>query len=336
MVTKLRPQTVRLVTYGLHGHRAAYLELFKKLLPQAEVGSIPPDWSSLAVSPQPLFFLMLEEAPVAFATLATLRYAIGRRTVALLFRPREVVIGDYFKARVKRFVLRVLSSLPGVSVITILPFSLEPRFSQIATDWIDDPQLWDLTAFDPPEPRSNVVGEFSSPGRRTILSLGVQARSKGFDFFSKSWGQAEALRERFLFCAAGEFSEDVRVEKETFVKAGGRVVDRRLDDQELLSAYAAADFIWCCYAPDYDQGSGIFGRAVQLGRPIIVREGSFIEKLARAYDYPHIAVPFGDSSALVEKLTNASYPLPKLPVANARADASRARSLDVLDRALFR
>ena len=39
-----------------------------------------------------------------------------------------------------------------------------------------------------------------------------------------------------------------------------------------------SQFIWCCYSPEYDQASGVFGRAVQYGCIPIVREHSVIHK----------------------------------------------------------
>src|ERR1700685_4165033 len=50
----------------------------------------------------------------------------------------------------------------------------------------------------------------------------------------------------------------------------------------------SADLVWSCYAPDYNQSSGIHGRAVQLGIPVVVRRGSYIDALGKSLSHPSL------------------------------------------------
>jgi hypothetical protein len=74
------------------------------------------------------------------------------------------------------------------------------------------------------------------------------------------------------------------------VQAGGYACDRFISNEELFDLYACADLIWCCYAADYDQASGVFGRAIQLGIPVVVREGALIHKFCLAQGLPCVAI----------------------------------------------
>jgi hypothetical protein len=63
-----------------------------------------------------------------------------------------------------------------------------------------------------------------------------------------------------------------------------------------MSLFRAADAAWCCYPPERDLSSGIFGRAVQFGIAPIVRQGSVLGVLAA--DVPNaISLRYGDAVA---------------------------------------
>lgn len=50
-------------------------------------------------------------------------------------------------------------------------------------------------------------------------------------------------------------------------------------DEEILSLYKVADLVWCSDAPDDDQASGVFGRAIQTGVEPVFRKGSLPDRL---------------------------------------------------------
>jgi len=71
-----------------------------------------------------------------------------------------------------------------------------------------------------------------------------------------------------------------------------------ISDEELFSLYGCADYIWCKYALSNEISSGIFGRAYQLGKVAIVREGSYLDSLAQHIIHPtvhNIDFELGDS-----------------------------------------
>ena len=80
--------------------------------------------------------------------------------------------------------------------------------------------------------------------------------------------------------------------KQRLIATGAIVVDRFLTDVEIESLYGVSRAIWGCYSPERDQASGIFGRAMQLGVPTIVREGSVVHRFAEHYGMPVIPIEY--------------------------------------------
>ena len=313
------------------GHRRSYLDFFMRLFEGRQISARKLWWAR-----EPVFFMMIEEDFALYAVVAMFRSACGRRTAGLLFRPLPALRGTGIRLGIKRLVLALLKRLPTVSTLTILPFSVEPGFERIADDWIYDPQLWDLGERDrrigttPPAAGSTLAPVTATAnGRRIVAAVGRMDRAKGFDSFARAYAGSAGLRAESLFISCGEINAEVAEEAALLSKAGGVVIDREVNDDELLETYAAADIIWCCYAPDYDQASGVVGRAVQLGVPVIVRAGSLIEKFCVSEGVAHEAIDPTQYAGLPASLAR------KDPDRGAALAASMARhSLPVLATAL--
>jgi hypothetical protein len=296
---------VLLVVRGRDGHRADYLDLFSALLPQSVAASELLRARDLRRHRGPLFFLTIDDHLATFFAAAVSRSIYGRRTVGLLLRAGECMKSD-FKYRVKRALFQLATKIPHVRIVTILPFYVEPDFARIATDWIDDPQIWDLDgAVDVVfEANSSIAATVKNraKGRRVVMALGGQNRIKGFDFFAQLWLASEKLRGQFFFCSAGAVDTASSAAKNALVETDALIFDQRISNDELISLYDCADIVWSCYAPDYNQASGIFGRAAQFGIPSLVREGSYLEKIAAHCEQPFLSLPFGDAGGAAEML----------------------------------
>jgi glycosyltransferase involved in cell wall biosynthesis len=269
---------------------------------------------------------------------AALRAALGGpRTVGLFFRPGQCFLGK-LRAPFKRLVFAVAARLPRTSVLIILPFDIDRRLGQVATDWLYDPQLWDLHYFGMPPadafPALDNEIAAAAGGRQVVLSLGQVELRKGFDAFVEIWRQSPEIRARYLFVSAGRVNAESRAAADAFAAAGGLLIDRRMEDEEIRHLYRHAALIWSCYNPNHDQASGILGRAVQLGVPVIVRSGSYLEKLARHLDHPTVAIPFRDSAAAAAEILGNTPPPLDPALAAARVDKMRRQSLAVLQRHL--
>jgi len=274
------------------GHRRSYLDFFTRTFKGRRVTR-----GEVWLARQPVFFLMIEENFAFFVLAATFRAVLGRRTVGLLFRPLPALRGKGLRLVTKRTILSWLKRMRSVATLAILPFSVEPEFARIATGWIYDPQLWDLNEVDRavgtvrPGDNSFLAPAIRQAGeRKVVVAVGRMDRAKGFDSFARAYARSPDIRSHALFMSCGAINEGVARDRTMLIEAGGIVYDRELTDRELLEVYGAADVVWCCYAADYDQASGILGRAVQLGLPVIVRAGSLIERLCQEEAAPYLAI----------------------------------------------
>lgn len=313
------------------GHRAPYVAFLGRLFDLERMGFC----ARSVFSRRPVLVPMIEESLATYACTALVRSLMGRATVGFLFRPRPALEGTSLRLRIKYYILRGLRRLPRVQTLTILPFSVEPRFAEIATGWIHDPQLWDLddTQCDlKPWAQCEIVSEVraAAAGRTICVALGRQDAAKGFDHFADIYTHHAGLRAAALFAFGGKVASGHEERRSAFGTAGGFAYDRFISDEELLALYATADLVWCAYAPGYDQASGILGRAVQLGIPVVVRQGSLIHRFCELERIAYIAVDNADDwRALV------SAP-PREPHAAtlARKNRMRTESLDRLKLAL--
>ena len=316
------------------GHRGQYMLFLAELFDARRVGF---SWRG-ALTRQPVLVSMIEESFGRYVVVAVLRAVLGRRTVGLLFRPRPALEGAGWRFATKRWVLRGLRALREVRTLTILPFSVEPGFAEIADGWIYDLQCWDLCGADgagrPPQAAEEgaLAAEMRevAAGRHICCAVGRQDPAKGFGQFAALFTGSAQLRAGLLFVSGGKVAPELTDAAEALAAAGGLVLNRFISDGELLDLYAAADLVWCVYLPQYDQASGILGRAMQLGLPVVVREGSLVERLCAIEGVAHIAC---GPATLPEALL---VPLVRERVEDAfvRARRHRAISLKTLSEAL--
>ena len=138
------------------------------------------------------------------------------------------------------------------------------------------------------------------------------------------------LRAAMLFACGGKITPAMASRKASLEEHGGFIRDRFITEAELRDFYASADVIWCVYAPDYDQASGILGRAMQLGLPVVVRKGSLIHRLCADEGVAHVALD--DATDVADIIALASRKDPAKGA--ARALSHRAQSLRRLNDAL--
>lgn len=319
------------------GHRGAYIRFVASHM-SAEVRPA----NALLSARQPVFFLLIEDSFAFYVLTAVLRALMGRRTVGLLFRPKPALDSNSLKLRGKRAVLKLMRSIPLCQTLTILPFSVDPRFANIADNWIYDFQLWDLPATErntvamkrskrKHAELSTLVGQITlaAKGRPVVCAVGRQDRDKGFDVFAQTFAAHASVRERFLFAFGGKVAEELAPDLTSYQHAEGFGTSRRIEDAELLDLYSASDLVWCHYAQGYDQASGILGRAAQLGMTAIVREGSLVHAMCRSEGIAHLAF----DASRPETLTEAAL-IPDPVAGTALAEKFSAHSLTTLRSAL--
>lgn len=330
-----QPTTVAVYSKYRAGHRGSYIDFVCRLL-DATQSSL----RSLYHHKGPVLFLLIEDSFFHYISACLWRSIFGKRTLGLLMLPKQALDGTSLRHRVKRLILQLLKRLPNVKTITILPHDLDPRLSSISDDWIYDFQFWDLgpSEYANYTRRRSLTHEHAlvdrireSAGKRCVVSaVGSQVASKGFHLFVRAFCSNADIRASFLFAFGGNVIESAKQDAGDFERVGGIAIDRFLSDDELLSLYAASDVIWCHYSPLRDQSSGVFGRAIQLGLPVLVRTGSLIHRLCLSESIPHIAR--GSDYPLI--LEEADVPTVDAEITKDRVDKFRQITIERLRGAL--
>lgn len=260
------------------GHRSSYRDLFVRLLDgKPSTGPIRGWRFWHLVRARAVFFATIDDDYAFFIAVAILRAIQCKPTTGLFLRPLQC-----FRTErpviypLKRYAFRALLKLPRLRLLSIIPHYIRPELSEVSHDWIYDPQTWDLWLDGPPvlpDTELSLRVRAAGVGRQVIIFIGEANLRKGFDKFVD---MAEAESEHTLFVSAGRVSRDCEPHAARLRDLGMIVEDRFVTDDEILSLYKAADLAWCRYSPDYDQASGVFGRAMQTGVKPVVREESML------------------------------------------------------------
>lgn len=311
------------------GHRADYRIVLTEALAEHGVRLVSKSEVASRANAAELYSTLDDFGPL-FLICAVSRALIGRTTVGLFLRPGGCFKSG-IKSRIKAWLFEAVCQIPNIRILTILPHSLDRRFETVSNGWIYDPQLWDLSYLGRPDP-SPLPGIDkpvlqASKGREIVIAFGAQTRIKGFNQFVDLWCSSPQIRRRYQFVVAGRIFSEVAAEAELFERHGGLIFNRYFSHGEFMHFYSLASVVWSCYPPKYDQASGIFGRAVQLGVPAIVRAGSHLEKLAAELGYSVLSIPVDHQDIAIEKFLDWH---PRRAPHECGIDALRKASLQTL------
>lgn len=262
------------------GHRLEYIRFCESTLGGLRVSG----WDLLTTK-KTLLFLMVEESLLLYTVTSLLRALLGRKTVGLVFRAKECAQRSGLRLKVKYAVMLVLKRVRNIKSLSIVPFFVCEGAENICDDWIYDFQFWDKdfleSMIEVNEVNKTVeLIETQAQGRKVVCAIGRQDKSKGFDQFVRLYLNSKALREKYLFVSGGKISGIDEALIREFESFGGLLINKRISDSELVALYKASDVVWACYSPEYDQSSGVLGRALQYKKAVIVRARSIAEKLA--------------------------------------------------------
>lgn len=273
---------------SLSGHRREYQQLFCDLFDlNPTVGKRIPLG---LMSADKVLFATLDDDIIGFSIVSILRRLRGKRTAAIFLRPQSC-LGTRVRSRFKYVLMQFLCKMRGVSIISIIPPALSEGIHDVCTDWVHDPQLWDKIV------SKNYIDDelqqkiLDIAGDRLVLSfLGRGSKIKGLPKLAEFLLGNPSIITKVAILVAGAIDDECLDKVNDLIAAGATVWNYRVNDLELYTLYQNSDLIWANYHPSYDQASGIFGRAVQFHRPVVVREGSLLERYSDMLDHPHIAL----------------------------------------------
>jgi hypothetical protein len=281
------------------GHHASYQRLMNELFGmQPSVGRVGFHVFFKLCRARRTFFATIDDDLFGFASVAMARILLGRRTAGLFVRANSCE-GKGPKVALKRAVYAALCRLPGVSIISILPYEVAPGARQVTTHAVQDPQCWDIAD---KQPKPDLVAaqrfETLAAGRPILAYFGWATVEKGFPILADLIAKRPDLAERFKIIAIGKVTGECRQAADILCAAGAEIWDRFVTDEEMEALYSVCALVWCKYAPEFDQASGIFGRSVQYGkRPVVKDHPSIIGAYIKLLEMPAVALPDAPDSA---------------------------------------
>lgn len=261
------------------GHHLSYLKVLSEILDaQPSIGKISGRIAIRLIRADKVFFGTIDSDYVGFIFVALLRAVLGRSTAGLFIRPLTCIREKKkLPQKLKYLFFSFVNKLEKVAAISIIPHYIDRKLEAISRDWIYDPQFWDWQLLQDSDATESSFIEKKilerSGGRDVLAFIGSADSHKAFDeFFSYAINNSARL-----FCVvAGKVSESYKEQAEILKSLGMVVEDRYVSDKEIEAIYRVSNLIWCCYNRNYDQSSGVFGRALQANVKPITREGSVI------------------------------------------------------------
>lgn len=315
---------------NLGGHRQPYSDLLTEMFDlKLSVGKVGlRKWWEMVWVPR-LMFGTIDDDYIGFIAVSVARALVGKSTSGLFLRPAQCFQKSKLKYRVKRLVFRYLHRFPYISIFVIVPFKFNPKFAEVASDWVHDPHMWDILGRNVSATATTTeLSKFISTcakGRKTVVFLGRVSRTKGFPLLAEIWSVTPKIRKKLLLVIAGKVENDCRGLAKQIGSEEALVIDRYMSDEELESLYGIADLVWCCYDPTYDQASGVFGRCVQNGSRAIIRKGSIIEQYIDVADIRAFPIMYDCPSEASNQMLAAAeelgdFSIPKAEIIEWRED----------------
>ena len=306
--------------FSAEGHRGNYVRVLGQALGASTLIAPFRDVFVPVMRARAVLFTTFETAPGRMLLLIGLRALLRRPTRVLLLRP--VIEGQNWRAMVKKAMHLTLVALPCVRVITVVPLGpLSHLFGR--SFFVRDPEYWDVGAADMSvrTPLSDAV-RASASGRRIMVATGGIDRQKGIALLADMMRAPDWPTANLHIAIAGKTIGGAKADVDRIAALGGFVEDRYLSDQELFSLYGIAACVWCCYPPDRDMSSGIFGRARQFGVWPVVREGSMLDFECRTGGFG-TAIPWGQAERGAQVLAAMASDLATKTMARSGADAQK-------------
>lgn len=286
------------------GHFCRGARVIARLLEgEALIGWANASWRALVAYPGPVVCQTADDYILIFLLVAFLRSFRRRITVAITVRDPARTAATAMRRFVRRRLERISRSLPHVTILSNVPITAD----SISPFQIFDTEWWDLSVS-----ALAITGEKPAvPEPISVVFLGNVGWHKGSGFFVDVAEAAARRGENMVFSIVGDVRRLSNGDQLRFHASGGRIYPAPGSDADFVSWLNRADWVWCCYHPDSNKSSGIFGRTMQLAKPAIVRAGSYIAPFQRLYGRG-IAVVYGDINAVLDGLRR----VPSMPAVN--------------------
>ncbi len=264
----------------------------------------------LSSKPGPVIFVTIDDSLFHYILCSLIRSTLRRKTVGIFLQPLGIAKNNTIKDAVKVLFLSLLVKLNLLLILSIYPQRLAFGAFKYYSEWIFDPAFWDLsekTKLTNKIVTENYCNFKFEPDTLYVLFLGTISNRKRFDLFVECC-VANNNSPEVKFLAVGEkyiSQENIRdvVPDSTFSRFtdfGGVFIEKYPSEEEVIYFQGNAQFHWAFYAQNFDQSSGVAGRAYQLNKHLIVRKNSLISELLDDLDFPKIALTESEVLSIFE------------------------------------
>jgi hypothetical protein len=177
--------------------------------------------------------------------------------------------------RIAMYFLRNKANIKNVTIHN----KNEEFYSKFYSDFIKDPQYWDLPYLAYGE--TYISGLKNYDKNKPIISVLGTFNDKRYSKEVKQIIKSEKFAEgHFSLLIAGKMTK----KDEDELKNNPNIIlfAKPFSNEELMYLYKISDFIVCCYR-DINRPSGFFGRALQLNKFVIVFENSYLSEYNYGY-----------------------------------------------------
>ncbi|MEX2375907.1 MAG: hypothetical protein WD942_10055 [Dehalococcoidia bacterium] len=225
-----------------------------------------------------IVFLDADGMHLLFSPFVALRSLFGLKSIFLSLRT-EHLLRLTARTAVWRAVFRLVKWSRSSKVVSIHKDGEVDGLARYVDEFIYDLQYWDLDLLDL---GSATVPEWSKSGSTSLLPKVLVFGSLNQKRLRGEWLEflARPRRRGFELILAGDsgFSET-----ELALMSDCVVIDRAVSDAEMMFLFGEADYLvvyrdlgTCC-------PSGIFGRAIQMGKTVIVKSGGYLARNHKEY-----------------------------------------------------
>lgn len=259
------------------GHREKYLHVLSQIRGQPGVYLEKFRWFQ-AVFDRNALFSTCDDYFIRFSLLALFRRLVlwKCRTVGISIRAEYCECPRNIKERLKRKLLAFLKRAHLANVISINPCISVSFVQAFLGGTIVDPIVFHYGVVD---------GSIASSPTYKIAYLGGINELRGANYFFRYVELIEPNSGPYVgqYYIGGRDELHVRDDLEQFVKRGGNFQAGVLPETSYLEKFQKAATIWAYQSARYDQSSGVFYEALLNGKEVIIRGGSYLEKLAHYY-----------------------------------------------------
>ena len=296
----MRKRSKELIYYSLNkpGHYDNYEKVFVKLF-NCDIERTIFFQCFKIFSYKRIIFIDGDKFHLLFAPLMILRSFINRKNFIISIRI-EFLLKNGYKMWLKKLLFLTLKRLPNISIISIHRADKTNNLKSYANHFIYDLQYWDLPYLKiAHRPVEEVNRTFETP---TILVFGKLNRKRVAEKLIELMSKKSKRGYHFIISGKNNFAKNTRNKLNECT-----IIDRYVTDDEMIYLFSFSDFIYCYYSPDVNRPSGIFGRAMQLEKKIIVRRNGYLHRNHK--DYPGLIpiVSLDDISDIIPRFANFEF-----------------------------